>query len=73
MNGEGEFARDARRKENSLNELTMKQLRYKAEGFHEHARGCKRPIDACAVCKVGIQWFGALPPMTLAQVLEEAR
>lgn len=45
----------------------------KVERHFTHARKCKHLLDECKVCKLGMQDFAELPPLTLSAVLEDKR
>lgn len=51
--------------------LTIPTLRKDADSRAKHARGCKKPLDACPLCTQTIGWFRSLPPETLAYVLAD--
>lgn len=51
--------------------MDMQMIRKNAEARHEHARDCRKPLDACKLCKQNVEWFGALPVNVLSDVLAE--
>ena len=55
------------------NQTVVKFITEAADKRHDHARKCKKPLDECIVCEGNIRWFAELPPMVLAQVLQEAQ
>jgi hypothetical protein len=51
--------------------LSIPQLRSESDTRAKHARNCKKPIDACPLCKASIAWFRDLAPEVLAHVLAD--
>jgi hypothetical protein len=54
-----------------MQSLTIPQLRKQAEPHIKHARNCKKPLDACTLCKASVAWYATLAGPVLSQVLED--
>ena len=42
-----------------------------ARARHAHARDCRKALDRCVICVANMDWFAALPPQVLSDVLAE--